>query len=198
MSPRSCIATLLLLVASAFASSAQTFSPRTDTFTFDNTSSIVSWDGSDPNNPPYPYEMGFVDLGNQPGIGIPWQLGYLNNGYLVPCNPLVWGSDTWVVGDGTHNGDTYTRPASTSCPYFTGEYGTSGNSSNILDSFSVVVKYVRTIRRVCSRGGCHNNITDTLVGGTGEAVQSYIVADGSDPMPLCHPTPQNPCKKSQG
>ena len=171
---RKMLAVAVLLLTLAAVASAQTFYPRTDDFGFDKTTAIISWHGSDPANPPYPYEMGSVALGSQPGIVIPWQLGYLNNGYLVPCNPLVWGNDTWIIGDGTHNGDTYTRPASTTCPYFTGEYGTSGNSSNILDGFSVTVKYVRTISQVCGRGGCHKVITDTLQGGMGTAQQSLI------------------------
>ena len=151
---------------------AQTFYPRTDTFAFDKTNAITSWNGSDPANPPYPYEMGSVSLGNQSGIAIPFQLGYLNNGDLEPCDPITWGAKTWIIGNGTHSGDTYTLPGSAACPYFTGEYGTSGNSSKTHDSFSVTVTYVRTLRRVCYRGGCTTQVTDTEQGGMGTAEQT--------------------------
>ena len=143
-------------------------------------SAITSWDGSDPANPPYPYAMGAVCLTTQcgggygSGIEIPFQLGYLNNGYLNPCNPITLSAKTWVIGDGTHNGDTFIVTGSALCPYFTGEYGTSGNSYNILDGFSVTVQYVRTFYKSCGRTGCHTFPRDTLQGGTGVAQQTEI------------------------
>src|ERR1700758_1822376 len=125
----------VLAVACCLPSYAQTFSARTDTFVFDKTSAITSWNGS----APYPYHMGAVILTgpNGPGIIIPFELGYLNNGYLVPCDPIAWSAKTWVIGTGANNGDTYVVSGSTTCPYFTGEYGTSGNSADVLDGFSV-------------------------------------------------------------
>jgi hypothetical protein len=168
------LAVATLLLALAVGASAQTFSPRTDAFAFDATTAITSWDGSDPANPPYPYEMGSVNINTPSGIDIPWQLGYLNNGYLVPCDPIAWGSKIWVIGNGTHNGDTYILPGSATCSYFTGEYGTSGNSANILDGFSVAVKYTRQFHTSCGRGGCHTVPVDTLQGGTGTAQQTLI------------------------
>ena len=171
----------LLFLLMSTAMFAQTFSPRTDTFVFNNQSAITSWDGSDPANPPYPYGMGAVCLtsicggGYGSGIEIPFQLGYLNNGFLSPCNALTFSGKTWVIGDGTHNGDTYVITGSTLCPYFTGEYGTSGNSYNILDGFSVSVKYVRNFQRLCGRTGCHLFPVDMLQSGTGVAQQTEIV-----------------------
>jgi hypothetical protein len=167
----------LLLVTSVLA---QTFSPRTDTFAFNNQSAITSWNGSDPSNPPYPYGMGAVCLTTQcgggygSGIEIPFELGYLNNGFLSPCDPITFSPKTWVIGDGTHSGDAFIVTGSTLCPYFTGEYGSSGNSGNILDGFSVTVKYVRQFQRFCGRTGCHNLPVDTLQSGTGVAQQTEI------------------------
>jgi len=140
-----------------------------DTFTFDKTTAIISWDGSDPANPPYPYQMGGVILNNVgiSGIDVPFQLGYLNNGFLEPCNPAAWGVKTWTIGDGTNAGDTYTVSASTTCPYFTGEYGNYENSNNRLDGFSITATYVRTFKRTCGRYRCVTFPVDTLQGGTG-------------------------------
>jgi hypothetical protein len=152
-----------------------TFYPRTDTFVFDKAGEITSWDGSDSANPPYPYSMGSVNLSSPfPGIDIPFQLGYLNNGFLQPCDPIAWEAKVWVIGDGTHKGDTYTLSGSTACPYFTGEYGASGNSYNIADSFSVVATYVRNFIKTCGHGHCIVLPKDTLSGGTGVAQQKEI------------------------
>jgi hypothetical protein len=163
----------VLFLALSVSMFAQTFQPRSDTFVFDSRGLINSWDGSDPANPPYPYAMGSINL-TTPGIVVPWELGYLNNGYLVPCDPIVYGPITWVIGDGTHSGDTYTKPGATTCPYFTGEYGSSGNSWNILDGFSVTVTYVRQFVRSCYRGRCHNYVNDVLQGGNGTLSQTEI------------------------
>ena len=171
---------LAMLAVVSVGASAQTFQPRTDTFTFNAQSAITSWDGSDPANPPYPYAMGAVGLTSQFGGGygsavdIPFELGYLNNGYLNPCDPITFSGKTWTVGDGTHSGDSFYVTGATTCPYFTGEYGSSGNSSNILDGFSVKATYVRTFVRVCGRYSCKLSPRDTLSGGTGVAEQVVI------------------------
>jgi hypothetical protein len=193
---RQMIFSLMFLMLAALAGFAQgpdyTFYPRTDNFTFDKTRTIVSWNGSDPSNPPYPHEMGAVGLDNN-GIGsidIPWQLGavtsdngvttsgYLNNGYLAPCNFSAWGPKSWVIGDGTHAGDTFMVTASTLCPYFTGEYGSAGNSYNISDGFSATATYVRTFKKSCNRGRCTTFPVDTLTGGTGTTQQIKIDPNG--------------------
>jgi hypothetical protein len=159
---------------------AQTFSPRADSFVFNAQSAITSWDGSDPANPPYPYAMGVVCLTTQcgggygSGIEIPFELGYLNNGFLNPCNAITFSPKTWIIGDGTHNGDTFVVTGSTLCPYFTGEYGTSGNSYNILDGFNITATYVRQFFKSCSRYGCRLVPRDTLSGGIGVAQQTEI------------------------
>lgn len=151
-----------------------------DTFAFDNNSQITSWNGSDPANPLYPGEMGAVSLTSSFGggygsaIDVPWQFGFLNNGYLSPCNPIVFGPKTWTAGNGTHSGDVYNVSGSTTCPYFTGEYGNDYNSENRLDGFSVTATYVHTVHTSCSRGRCVNYFIDTLQGGTGTVTDSTI------------------------
>jgi len=168
---------LLLLVMSSLSFAQQAdFQPRSDTFTFNAQSSITTWDGSDPANPPYPYHMGSVNLTNPfPGINVPFELGYLNNGGLEPCDPLAWGTKTWIIGTGTKTGDSYVIPASTTCPYFTGEYGTYLNSENFLDGFNILVAYIRTFHTVCGRFvGCHQVPSDAVSGGTGTVTQTDI------------------------
>jgi hypothetical protein len=158
---------------------AQTVS-LSNTFVFNANSQITSWDGSDPANPPYPYEMGAVSLNSSFGSGygsaidVPFQLGYLNNGYLSPCNPIAFGQKVWTIGNGTHTGDTFTVSGSTTCPYFTGEWGTYENSNNRLDGFSVTATYVRTSHTACRYGRCTTYYTDTLQGGSGTVTDSTI------------------------
>ena len=171
------IAVLAVLLSFVTVAKAQTVA-LSNTFVFNNTSQITSWDGSDPANPPYPSEMGAVSLNSSFGggygsaIDVPFQLGYLNNGYLSPCNPIAFGPKTWTVGNGTHTGDTFTVSGSTTCPYFTGEYGTYENSNNRLDGFSVTATYVRTAHTACRFGRCTAYYTDTLQGGTGTVTDS--------------------------
>jgi hypothetical protein len=152
-----------------------------DTFTFNSASQITSWNGSDPLNPPYPGEMGAVSLNTSFGggygsaIDVPFQVGdFLNNGYLSPCNPIAFGPKTWTIGNGTHSGDTFNVSGGTTCPYFTGEYGTYDNSNNRLDGFSVTASYVRTVHTACRYGRCTTYYTDTLEGGTGTVTDSTI------------------------
>jgi hypothetical protein len=167
---------VLLLSFACVAQTSGLYPPQSTTFTFDQTTAITSYNGSDPANPPYPDDMGSVNLSNpNPGIDVPWQLSYLNNGYLQPCDPLQWGAKVWILGDGTHAGDKYTLSAVTSCPYFTGEYGSYGDSTNILDGFSVTATYVRSFVRSCGRYNiCHTFPVDKLQGGTGEVTQTLI------------------------
>jgi hypothetical protein len=168
---------------------------RSDTFTFGayqclsctSLAPILTWDGSDPANPPYPDGMGYVSISAAgiSGIDVPYflgrnddGLGYLNNGYLEPCNPAAWGTPTWTIGDGTNNGDTYTVTAATSCPYFTGEYGTFENSNNRLDSFNVTATYTRKFVRTCSRYICRTHPVDTLQGGSG-TITEWDISTGT-------------------
>lgn len=165
------VVAVILLAASAFAQ--QNFQNQTTNFTFDKTSAITSYNGSDPANPPYPGDMGAINLDNQnPGISVPWQLGYLNNGYLQPCNSFQWTPKKWIIGDGTHNGDEYQVSMSTACPYFTGEYGTYEDSNNTYDSFSAVATYTTKLVLSCSRyRGCHYFPQYSLLSGQGTIVQ---------------------------
>jgi len=173
---------LAALVLAAAGARAQNYPVHiSDTFSFDGTTAIIAYDGVTPANPPngaqaqFPYYMGAVELNNVgiSGISVPYDLndsrgyGYLNNGYLQPCDGVAWGAKTWTIGDGTHAGDTYQVSASTTCPYFTGEYGTYENSNNRLDGFNVTATYVRTFVRTCGRYRCTTNPKDTLQGGTG-------------------------------
>lgn len=151
-----------------------------ETFAFNGNSQITSWNGSDPANPPYPDEMGAVSLNSSFGggygsaIDVPFQLGFLNNGYLSPCNPIAFGPKTWTVGNGTHSGDVYTVSGSTTCPYFTGEYGNYDNSNNRLDGFSVTATYVHNGHTSCRYGRCVTYYIDVLKGGTGVVTDSTI------------------------
>jgi hypothetical protein len=151
-----------------------------DTFVFDKNQAITSWDGSDPANPPYPYAMGSVSLQTSFGgsygsaIDVPFELGYLNNGFLAPCDPLVWQPKVWTTGDGTHDGDTFSQSGSTTCPYFTGEWGTYQNSNNRLDGFSVIADYRHTNFPYYYHGRKYNNFRDILEGGTGTVTDTII------------------------
>ena len=153
-----------------------------DTFTFDKNGNIISWNGSDPNTPPYPYEMGAVSLNTPFGggygsaIDVPFQLGYLNNGILNPCNPLTRGPQVWTNGNGSNVGDTFTQHGTTTCPYFTGEWGTYNNSTNRLDGFSVDANYiVAQGPRTCPRfRPCYYPHIIVLTGGTGTITDTII------------------------
>jgi hypothetical protein len=153
---------------------------RSNTFVFNANSAIISWDGSDPASPPYPYNMGAVSLQHSFGGGygsailVPFQLGYLNDGDLSPCDTIQWDAKVWTSGDGTHDGDTYTQAGKTSCPYFTGEYGTYNDSNNKLDGFSVVASYVHTKYTTCGRYSCKTSFKDVLEGGTGTITETAI------------------------
>ena len=153
-----------------------------DTFVFDKNSQITSWDGSDPSAPPYPGDMGAVSLRTSFGgsygsaIDAPFQLGYLNNGFLAPCDPLTLGPKVWTIGDGTNIGDTFTQYGATTCPYFTGEWGTYNNSNNRLDGFSVDATYtIVQGPRTCPRfKPCYYPHITVLTGGTGMITDMII------------------------
>jgi hypothetical protein len=140
---RSSDAHLALLVSGATSAKAQTV-VLSATFTFGSTipcSDITSWNG---NSAAYPEDMGAICLSQGDPYGgygsyldVPFQLGFLNDGYLAGCNPLAWGQKTFTSGDGTHNGDTFTWPANTTCPYYTTPSGLSVGFS-IVGSFTVV------------------------------------------------------------
>ena len=172
------IGLLALLGLSASTANAQTI-VLYDSFTFNGTtpcSSITSWNG-DPNA--YPEDKGGICLGQGDSYGgygssidVPFQLGFLNNGYLAGCNPLAWSSKTFTIGDGTHNGDAFTVAGSTTCPYYTGEYG--GASDHLLAGFSVVASYTVVQHRSCYRGRCVTYFTNVLQGGTGIVEETQI------------------------
>jgi hypothetical protein len=168
-----------LLVVGGNASAQVNFS---NNFAFDDKGTITSWDGV-PNA--YPGDMGAVSLYTSFGgtfgsaISVPFRLGYLNNGDLAPCDPVVWGIKTWLVGDGKHNDDTYTIHAETTCPYFTGEWGTVNNSDHRLDGFSVDAIFITVL--VCKQDRWHRCLkpvvylpTYVLTGGTGTVTDSAI------------------------
>ena len=175
---RALLAVAVLLSFVAASAKAQTI-VLSDNFTFNGTtpcSSITSWNG-DPNA--YPQDMGGICLsqGDPSGgygsyLDVPWQLGFLNNGYLAGCNPLAWGQKTFIIGDGTHNGDVFKVPGSTTCPYYTGEYG--GYSNNLLVGFGVVAKYTVVQQRSCSRYRCFTYLANVLQGGTGTVTETTV------------------------
>ena len=107
-------------------------------------------------------------------IDVPFELGFLNNGYLAGCDPISFGAKVYTVGDGTHAGDKFSVSGSTTCPYYTGEYGTYLDSDHRLDGFNVTANYVISTSRVCGRFGCHAYLTTTLTGGAGEVVETLI------------------------
>lgn len=131
--------------------------------------------------PDYSTYSGWICLNQGDPIGgygsyldVPFQLGYLNNGYLAGCNPLTWQPKVFTVGDGTHNGDVFSVAGATTCPYYTGEYGTYDDSNNRLDGFNVVANYVVIQHRSCYRGRCTTYFTNTLQNGTGEVVETLV------------------------
>jgi hypothetical protein len=94
------------------------------------------------------------------------KLGFLNSGDLGDCLKITnWGPRVFTSGDGKHAGDTFTVSGSTTCPYYTGEYG--GASNNLLDGFSVVASYVVKQNKSCGNGHCIYYFTYPLTGGTG-------------------------------
>ena len=149
---------------------------KSATFTFGSPASstatcfpITSWNGV-PDA--YPEDMGAMcpNQGDPNGgygsfLDVPFQLGFLNNGYLAGCNPLTWGQKTFTTGDGTHAGDAFTQPAITSCPYYTGEYG--GSSNNLSVGWSIVANFTVVKHTYCGRYGCHSFLSNVLTGGTG-------------------------------
>lgn len=165
---------LAMLVFGATAAQAQ----LSNNFAFDATGAITEWDGV-PNA--YPEDMGGVKLtpitgGYGSGIDVPWQLGYLNNGFLEPCNPITWGAKVWTKGTGSSIGDTFTVHGVTTCPDFTGEYGTGYNSNNRLEGFSVDANYkLAQGNRVCPRyRPCYYQVINALQGGTGTVTDTII------------------------
>jgi hypothetical protein len=173
------LAAVVMLLGLAGVSRAQTV-VRSDTFEFDRTQAIISWDGSNPADPPYPYEMGSISLnsalggGYGAGIDVPWQLGYLNNGFLQACNPIAFGPKVWTIGDGTQTGDAFNVSGSTTCPYYTGEYGPDSPSANLLDGFSVTANYTVIKHVSCRYGRCITYYSNVLQGGTGTVQETTI------------------------
>jgi hypothetical protein len=167
-----------LIVPSAPSANAQTV-VLYDNFTFNGTtpcSSITSWNG---DTDAYPEDMGGICLNQGDSYGgygsfldVPFQLGFLNNGYLAGCNPLAWSPKRFTIGNGTHNGDAFTVAGSTTCPYYTGEYG--GASDNLLVGFNVVASYTVLQHRSCYRGRCITYFTNVLQGGTGTVEETRI------------------------
>jgi len=182
------ILTFALLALSATISNAQTV-VKSHTFAFTGPvpanalcDQITSWDGSDPAYPPYPGDMGAICLYSgdgaptSPGSGLytPYALGYLNNGDLAGCDSIVWGPKVWTVGDGTHTGDKYSISGSTTCPYYTGEYGPNSPSAHLLDGFQVTANYTITKRVSCRYSRCFTSYLATLLGGTGVAEETEL------------------------
>lgn len=165
-------AVLALLVVGACTLRAQSVT-KSATFTFGSPApcaAITVWNGVPAA---YPEDMGTIcpNQGDPSGgygsfLSVPFQLGFLNNGYLAGCNPLTWGQKTFTTGDGTHAGDAFTQPAITSCPYYTGEYGNPGLSVG----WSIVANFTVVKRTYCGRYGCHSFLSNVMTGGTG-AVQ---------------------------
>jgi hypothetical protein len=166
---------LFVLGLSATAVSAQ-WAPTSATFVFaapvdkSNCETITAWNDSTD-------ETGTICLNQADSFGgygsyinIPYQLGFLNGGDLAGCDPIVWGAKNYTTGDGTHAGDTFTVHGSTTCPYYTDEYGAS--VSHFLDGFSVDVNYL-VVRRppVCYGRRCFRLLTSVVTGGSGEATQ---------------------------
>jgi hypothetical protein len=151
-------------------------------------SSITSWNG-DPNA--YPNDMGAICLHQGDPLGgygsyldAPFQLGFLNNGYLAGCNPLSWQPEVFTIGDGTHAGDAFTVAGSTTCPYYVCEYGCA--TSDDLVGWNVVASYTVVQRKSCTRFRCTFYLTSVLTGGTGTVDETALTANGCAPPP---PTP---------
>lgn len=167
---------LILTLVSFTPAFAQTFVSQTDSFNFDKNGAITSWTLTHsipiPLDPSALGSVSFTGAGYQQGIVVPFQLGYLNNGYLVPCNPITMSAMVWTKGNGKNAGDEGFETGSTACPYFTGEYGTDGNSSKTYDSFSVIADY--TVVIVVEHPRFHPPVdvpVPVLTGGTGAIFQ---------------------------
>jgi hypothetical protein len=80
----------------------------------------------------------------------------------------------YKIGDGTCNGDAFTVPGNTTCPYHTGEYGTYENSNNLLVGRSVVANYTVVQRKSCYRGRCSTYFTSVLQGGKGLVTETTL------------------------
>ena len=117
---------LFWVIAFLFATTVhgQNAPPPPATFTFGPTtacSAIVLNDDQNLTGTICPYQ-GDPSGGYGSFIDVPYQLGFLNNGYLAGCDPMVWGQKTFAqrpdgtTGDGTQAGDTFTQPAATTCP----------------------------------------------------------------------------------
>ena len=182
------LAAALFMLGAVAGVSAQTVQ-KSDTFTFATGAAIARWTVSpacggitawDGVANAYPEDMGGVCITQPAGggygssIDVPFQLGYLNNGSLDPCDHINLGPKVFTVGDGTHTGDQFTVSGSTTCPYFTGEYGTYENSNNRLEGFSVVATYTvfRYIQIV--RGAVVVRYNYILTSGTGTVADSVI------------------------
>jgi hypothetical protein len=162
---------LALFVVGGNAVSAQ-LAPTSATFTFSGgmgTCQPTVYNGD-------PTLNGWICLNQGDPIGgygsyldVPFQLGFLNNGYLAGCNTITWDPKVFTIGNGSHNGDAFTVHGSTTCPYYTDEYGAS--VSHFLDGFSVDANYTVLQHRSCNRGRCITYFTNVLLGGNGEATQ---------------------------
>ena len=174
----SCAATYRNLVATV---EVQNEPPPPATFTFGPTtacSAIVLNDDPNLTGTICPYQ-GDPSGGYGSFLDVPYQLGFLNNGYLAGCDPMVWGQKTFAqrpdgtTGDGTQAGDTFTQPASTTCPYYTGEYG-GAIPDNFLPQFSIVANF--TVEKIisCGRYGCRSFLKTRLTGGTGVVEETVV------------------------
>ncbi len=165
---------------------AQNAPPPPATFTFGPTttcSPILSWNGVENA---YPEDMGAICpyQGNPTGgygsfLEVPWQLGFLDNGLLQGCDPMVWGQKTFAqrpdgtVGDGTRAGDAFTQPAATTCPYYVGEYG-GAIPDNFLPQFSIVANFTVVKITTCGRYRCQSHLQSNLTDGTGVVEETVV------------------------
>lgn len=151
---------VLLLLASL---SATAVSAQTATFTWNgdatNGVNLATIDGQ-PTNPATGYGGG-IQLTNGYMLSLldlPESLGFPNNGYLDCETVITWGSKVWVIGDGTHAGDSYTITGTTSCPQWNG-------TTNIN-----VTEYRRMVaHRYCRYSVCKTSLIDTMENGFGTA-----------------------------
>jgi hypothetical protein len=182
------LAVLSALLFVAVAAQAQTPPPPAE-FTFAGTpplpngttpacSAITSWNG---DSTIYPEDRGAICLyqGSPSGgygayLSVPWQLGFLNNGFLEGCDPLKWDSKVFTIGNGTHAGDAFTVAGSTTCPYYVCEYGCA--TSDYLVGWSVVASYTVIQRKSCNLGRCVTYLTNVLTGGTGTVEETALTA----------------------
>jgi hypothetical protein len=169
---------LALFVVGGNAVSVQQFVPTSATFSFTAPTHnavcevITSWNGV-PNA--YPQDMGAVCFNGDNGYGsslfVPSELGFLNNGFLSPCDAIAWDPKNFTLGDGTHSGDLFSVHGSAACPYFVDEYG--ADVSHFLVSFTVDANYQVVIKTVYSPRS-HRYVSTlgyALLGGSGEVTQ---------------------------